>query len=367
MIERPHANRRRFLQGLSAMAGIAAGTRTVGAQAPVRPDQPPVGVSLAGAEFGTSKGFSNANPGPFGKAYTFPTEKTIAYFAQHGIPLLRVPFLWERVQPRLGEALDADHLKRLREVTAHARKHGAKVVLDVHNYGRYRLVHDGQPRSVIIDEVVDGKTLVSREQFADLWTRLSDAFQADAGVEAYGLMNEPHDMKGSDWKAISQAAVTAIRRGGDGKRIWVGGDSWSSAERFVKANGPKAWIDDPKHAITYEAHCYFDRDASGTYKQSYTDEAKSDPKIDTRGARRIQPFADWCHANSVPGVIGEYGVPDDPGWSRVLDGFLAATNAAGLSTCWWAAGEWWGGYPLSLQPRDNFKTPAPQMKTLRKR
>jgi endoglucanase len=63
-------------------------------------------------------------------------------------------------------------------------------------------------------------------------------------------------------------------------------------------------------------------------------------------------------------VIGEYGVPDDPGWYRVLDAFLAATRASDLNTCWWAAGEWWGGYPLSIQPRDDFKTPAPQARRL---
>ena len=75
------------------------------------------GVSLAGAEFGVEKAdFSNRNPGVYGQAYQYPQRHTIDYFAAQGLGLLRIPFRWERMQPRLFTPLDPAELTRLREV-----------------------------------------------------------------------------------------------------------------------------------------------------------------------------------------------------------------------------------------------------------
>ena len=60
--------------------------------------------------------------------------------------------------------------------------------------------------------------------FASLWTNLSTAFKANAGVAGYGLMNEPVGMAGPvAWEQASQAAVTAIRNNGDTKLVLVPG------------------------------------------------------------------------------------------------------------------------------------------------
>ena len=34
--------------------------------------------------------------------------------------------------------------------------------------------------------------------------------------------------------------------------------------------------------------------------------------------------------------------------------------------CYWAAGQWWHDYPLSVQPRDDMRHPAPQLEVLRR-
>jgi endoglucanase len=92
------------------------------------------GVSLCGAEFGAEKAdFSNENPGVFDRDYTYNSERTSAYFCDQDLRLLRLPFRWERLQPRLGEALDERELTRLKSAIAWARKHRGEVVLDVHN------------------------------------------------------------------------------------------------------------------------------------------------------------------------------------------------------------------------------------------
>jgi endoglucanase len=321
---------------------------------------PQRGVSLAGAEFGADrKGFSCRSPGVAGRDYTWNSEATVCYFAAQGIRLLRIPFRWERIQPRLGDDLDAKEMRSLRRVVGWARKHRCAVILDVHNYARYTLPLAGKPMACAIDQKVNDETPVPRKQFADLWRRLSKAFRDEPAVWAYGLMNEPHDMGKSDWKAISQAAVDAIRGGKDDHPVLVCGDGWSSAHSFAKANG-RAWIKDPANKTLYEAHCYFDHDNSGRYAKSYAAERALDANLARRPAERLGAFVRWCRENKVRGFIGEFGAPGSDGWLVLLRSFVKALDGAGMEGCYWAAGEWWGAYPLSLQPRGGFRKHAPQ-------
>ncbi len=314
--------------------------------------QPRRGVSLAGAEFGTDRpGFCNDAPGIAGRDYTYNREFLARSFCARGVSLLRLPFRWERLQPRLGQPLDPEELARLKKAVARAHKYGGEVILDVHNYGRYVLRHRGEIVPAVIDESFGGEVPVRREHFADFWCRLSREFAAAPGVWAYGLMNEPHDMGPSDWKAISQAAVDAIRAEGDRTLILVSGDGWAAAHRFPEANGPRAWISDPADNVAYEAHCYFDHDHSGRYDWDYETEQARDPHLEMRGLVRLSPFVGWCRVNGVRGFLGEYGVPrDDPRWQGVLAPFLDALDRAGLDSCAWAAGEWCGDYRLAVAP-----------------
>ena len=132
----------------------------------------------------------------------------------------------------LGQPLDPAELSRIRQIVAWAARVGARIVLDTHNYGRYQLSLFGRPRSLVIDEKIDGSVAVSREHFADYWRRLAEAFAGNQAVVGLGLMNEPHDMGQSDWKAISQAAVDAVRTVNREAFVIVAGNGWSNAERF---------------------------------------------------------------------------------------------------------------------------------------
>lgn len=360
--------RRGFLAGVAGAAGWAAGQGGAGEQrAATR--RPRRGVSIAGAEFGVGERFCNEDPGVFGKDYTWNSERTVAYFAGLGITPLRVPFRWERIQPRLGEALDGAELGRLARFVGWAKAHGATVILDPHNFGRYRLRRGWKVVEAIIDGEVGGGVPVTRDHFADLWRRLSAAFRDEPAVEAYALMNEPHDMGRSGWKATCRAAVAAVRASGDRKRIIVPGESWSNSDMFLRVNGPTPWVDDPADNLAYEAHCYFDADYSGRYKQSFDDELAKDPGLERRGVRRLVEFAGWCDANGVRGFLGEFGVPgDDPRWLRVLGPFLDALDRLGMDACYWAAGDWWPASDrLSIQPRHDDRRAAPQLEAIRRR
>lgn len=81
----------------------------------------------------------------------------------------------------------------------------------------------------------------------------------------------------------------------------------------------------------------------------------------------MKPFARWCQKNRVAGSPGEFGIPaGDERWLKVLARFLRALDDAGMDSCYWAAGERWGDYPLSIQPRRDFQQAAPQLRLLKR-
>ncbi len=300
------------------------------------------GVNLAGAEFGEDN-----LPGVYGRDYTYNSEATFRYFAAKGLNLIRLCLRWERLQPVLLGPLDAENLGYLRQNLDWARSSGASVILDIHNFGRH------------------GGAITAAADLADVWRRLSTEFRHEPVVYGYGLMCEPHDLGDADWKTISQTALMAIRRNGDEKLVLVPGDDWSSAYRWEDAHGPEGWIVDPSKNFRYEAHLYFDSDESGGYTASYDEELAHNPELPGIARTRLAPFLAWCRANGVEGFLGEYGVPDtDSRWLPILDDLLTALDDAEFDGTYWAAGEWWGDYPLSVQPHGNFNADRPQMAVL---
>ena len=160
------------------------------------------GVNLAGAEFGEIH-----IPGVFNTDYTFNSETSFAYFAARSLGLMRIPFFWERLQPTLRGSLDPAYLGLLRQNVAWAKAHGNRVVLDLHNFARYRFNEGGKLNEYVIDNLYGGVVRVSSGDLADVWVRLSNEFGGEPAVYAYGLMNEPHDMGTADWRQISQIAL----------------------------------------------------------------------------------------------------------------------------------------------------------------
>ncbi len=297
------------------------------------------GVNLAGGEFG------DALPGVYGVDYIYPTATELDYYRGQGLTLIRLPFRWERLQRSVYGALDQAELARLDTVTAAARDRGMLLILEPHNYARYKgqLVGDGVPNTA----------------FTDFWRRVAAHFRDDHAVWAYGLMNEPHDTDGR-WPAAAQAGVDGIRSVDTSHTILVPGDGWSGAAAWL-TNNSNLHINDPAENFLYEAHVYFDADSSGTYRQSYSREGA----YPTVGADRLKPFATWLQERGVRGFLGEYGIPgDDPRWLVVLDEFLTAADAAGIGGTYWAGGAWWGNYALALDPQEGQE--RPQLAVLRR-
>ena len=341
--------------------------------APSRPIIDGLGVNLAGAEFGAERrDFSNENPGDHGRDFLHPSAGAVRDVAAAGARLVRFPVRWERLQPAPGGPLAADELGRLRLTLDRLHAAGLAVVIDLHNYARYALATGGGVRRVLIDEIVagpDGRrgVPVSRHHFAEFWATLAGSFAGHPAVAGWGLMNEPHDLapygrafdggRGCDWPAIGRLAADAVRNADPGAAVVVAGADWSSSDRWLAANGPDPWVDGP--GVIYEAHCYLDADAAGKYRASFAAEAAADPRVADRAVRRMEPFLEWCARTGSRGFLGEFGVPPaDAGWLSPLWAQVAALNASGTPGCLWAAGEWWGDYPLNAHPAGGVAGPV---------
>src|SRR5215211_414315 len=118
------------------------------------------GINVAGAEFSSSN-------------VIWENPQSFVYLASRGIRLIRLPFLWESIQPTLSAPLSAVILAGLHATVDAAGAAGLKVVIDVHNYGLFNNIAYGDTGSF------------TQANFVDLWTRLSKEFANDPAVIGY--------------------------------------------------------------------------------------------------------------------------------------------------------------------------------------
>ncbi len=310
-----------------------------------------VGVNLAGAEFAAS-----VLPGIEGKNFGWPTAENLDYWKKNGVRLIRLPILWERLQPELKKDFENIYCNKLKDTVKMIGDREMLVIIDVHNYAKYR-----------------GKAIGSEEcpvdAFADLWGRLAKMFNAKKGVWGYGLMNEPGKC---DWVKAAQAAIDAIRQYDRKTRIFIANDyaAWSATyakgdlvefiEKTLRIPDPTV-LKDPSNMLRFELHTYFDHDNSGTYRKTYEEEVNRKdgpghrvcPEI---GIQRIKPFVEWLKKYNVKGFVGEYSAPANPDvdgrWLEILDRTLSYMQENCLPNTYWGAGIYWTpGNSYLIEPR----------------
>ncbi|MGY1886093.1 glycoside hydrolase family 5 protein [Blastococcus sp. SYSU DS0753] len=284
-------------------------------------------------------------PGTRSTDYHWNSARFYDYLYSRGHRMVRLDFLWERVQRSFRAPLHPEGIAELQRAVQTASDAGLLVLLDMKNYGRYWLPND--------EQVMFGAG-ISAEDFADVWQRLATVFADDGAVIGFGLMNEPWGLppspSGSEstvWKRFSQAAVDAIRTTGDTRAIFVAGDEWGGAWNWSGING-EPWISDAVQNIVYEAHVYFDSDTSGTYANSYIDTemdavARGWPTLEARVRSEVENFTTWLDTYDQQGFIGEIGWPSGPeaeSWNDVGNMVYELLNEANVGAAYWAAGEW---------------------------
>jgi endoglucanase len=296
------------------------------------------GVNLAGAEFGEGN-----LPGTYGTDYRYPTSSEVDYFGSKHMTVVRLPFRWERLQRTLDADFDADELGRLDGFVRDATSKGLNVVLDPHNYARYR----GNPI---------GSDAVPNAAFADFWRRLALLYKGNDHV-LFGLMNEPNSMPTEQWVSAANAAIAAIRAAGAPNLVLVPGNGWTGAhswsESWYGTSNAQAMlaIHDAANNYAYEVHQYLDGDFSGR-----SDQCQSA----TIGSQAIAGFTQWLRANGKKGFLGEFAGGDNATCRAAIGDLLGNMEAnadvwAGWS--WWAAGPLWGDYIFSLEPVNGADRP----------
>jgi endoglucanase len=283
------------------------------------------GINLPSPAFGSNI------PGREGFDYRFPTSSQIEYFSKVGFDSIRLAIKWERLQPELHGSLDQKYLAGIISVLDSAAENRVDVLIDIHNYARYR------------KELI-GSDAVPASAFFDVWQRLARAVSSHKALYAYGLMNEPFNTKGL-WHQVAQSGVDGIRSVDRTHRIYVAGDRFSSTAHWPKIN-PTPFVRDPVNLEVYEGHIYLDVDFSGKY---HSVDPPKDPA--TLVNERMQPFIDWLSTHGKKGAVGEWGVPSDDGrWFSGVNRMIEISRANCLPTYVWAGGSWSPGYKLSLQP-----------------
>ncbi len=321
---------------LAALLLLAA-TTTAHAAAPLEWR----GISLSGDEWGEKN-----LPGVLGKDYHRISVASTAYYQAKGMNLVRIAFLWERLQPRLNGDLDAAELAWLHGFVQGSTARGLTVLLDPHNYAAWHGKHVGSPE-------------VPHAAFADFWRRLALQFKDNARVQ-FGLMNEPKDLPTETWADAAQAAIDAIRATGAHNLItlpgngYTGASTWSGNWYGTPNAEVMGRVRDPQDRMLIEVHQYLDSDNSGTHAECVS------PGI---GAERLKAFTEWARSHQRRALLGELGGGNNPVCAAAVRGaldYMQANADVWAGWLWWAGGPAWGDYFLSLEPGSDGRD-KPQM------
>jgi aryl-phospho-beta-D-glucosidase BglC (GH1 family) len=295
-----------------------------------------IGVNLAGAEFDPKN-----LPGVFGTNYTYPTNTEIDYYAAKGMDVVRLPFLWERMQHIQLGPLDAAELGRLDGVVNYATSKGLKIEIEPHNYG-YGF------------GALIGSAQTPNSSFADFWGKLAFHYKSNPDI-IFGLMNEPHDQSASAWLGSTNAAISAIRNTGASQQILVQGSYWDGAWTWTTTDNAAVigtGVQDPAHNFAFEVHQYLDADGSGTHAGVVSA---------TIGVERLTAITQWAEATGSRLFLGEVGVASDPTSLTALDqmlSYMQQHTGAWQGVTYWAGGPWWPpNYIFLIEPQNGVDTP----------
>jgi endoglucanase len=296
------------------------------------------GINLSGAEFGSV-------PGVYGRDYLYPSLRSIKYFRRLGFNLIRLPFLWERLQPDLWGPFVAAEQSHLAGLAGYLGERQMQLVLDPHNYARRKMAADDWRYDHLI-----GSAEVPTEAFVDFWTRLASLFRGSRNV-IFGVMNEPYGLPAADWFSIANRVIAGIRTADAANLILVPGTAYTGAHSWIRAgNGILAGVRDPANNYVFEVHEYLDEDSSGAHPEAVS------PTI---GSERIRDFEAWAREHKVRAFLGEFGASANEQSLHALSDLCRALTAspdvwAGWSA--WSGGPWWPrDYMFNLEPLPDGK------------
>lgn len=306
------------------------------------------GVNLAGLEFNSSR-----LPGERDRDFVAPSANDLEYYRRRGVGAVRVPFLWERLQPTLGGDFDEGYWRLLETLVAATGARGMHIVLDAHQYGRRQVSGRG--------EIIGESTAVTAEHFGSFWGEIAERLRDQTHV-IFGLVNEPHDQDRARLVATQNEVIGAIRNADARQLVLVSGSSWSGAHSWASSGNAESMlgVDDPISNVAFDVHQYLDGQSSGT-----------DGACIAGAGGRLAPFTSWAKQHAKLGFLGEFGGGASEACAAELASLLQHVEDnrdVWLGWTYWAGGPWWpDDYPLSIQPA-SMSNPRdrPQMAVLRR-
>ena len=298
------------------------------------------GVNLCGAEYSPT-----TLPGSNGINYAFPTGTQTSYYVGKGMNIIRLPFLWERLQPTMNGAFNSSYLSLLQNSVAALRATGATVLLDVHNYNKRNIDNGASYSTMAI-----GTSNVPVAAFSDLWSKLATLYKGDQGV-VFGLMNEPtggYDSNGqpmttAQWVINANTAITAIRA--TGAQNWItcpgnfytGAWSWATAKDSTSSSSSTNAVamlnvSDSLNKTVIEVHQYFDNQYAGTTQSCLSSDGES----------LLSTVTAWARTNGKKLFLGEFG----SGNNSTCESAVAGSTEGVLqymqsNSDVWAGWTWW--------------------------
>jgi len=209
-------------------------------------------------------------------------------------------------------------LAEVDKVLVLAKRHGIRVVIDLHSPPGGRLPDDTM-----------NLTQVSafQDHFVKVWERMATRYKGNPAVWAYDLINEPVQHRPSpagvaDWLGMQVRAAKAVRAIDALTPIMITTDDWSSPAGFARL----AAVDVPRviyEVHMYEPHGYTHQGVKGTVPNP----APAYPgmlggkMVDKEVLRRVlQPVRDFQLANNVHIYVGEFSAIR---WAPGADHYLA--------------------------------------------
>ena len=192
------------------------------------------GFNLAGCDFET---------------FSPPCACDAIYFMNQGANVMRLPVLWEFLQPNLNTVIDftTGYAGIYAQIVSTLTNAGVKVIIDMHNYMRYNISSPGSvitgPNYIIGMNYPDGSSYVAGPtvtQYASAWGQIATYFATNTNV-IFDLMNEPNDMSTQLILDNYNAAIAQVRyaeqlAGVDPHLILLEGNGFSCLGAWVNPN-----------------------------------------------------------------------------------------------------------------------------------
>ena len=277
--------------------------------------------------------------------------------------IARIGISGERMIGQSGNTLNPTYVAQIRTELDTIHSLGGKVLLDLHNYGRWWTpvsetiynLYPGVKRfegwnthpavRLIWTPINSPLCPITNNDVVEMWRKIAVEFKDHPGLWGYGLMNEPHDRDVEQFSVekncfiIYQAAIKAIRSVDISGRITIGGNGYSSALMWPTLSDNLKTLVDPADRLYFEAHQYNDANNGGggqwVDRTSAIDIAVSLSALD--------PWINWLKTNNLRGFLGEFGrpdtVPNQAEFHAALQDKLIAEN---IPYTQWRAG---GGMP----------------------